>query len=113
MVACCYLCRVAIAVVDMNISAPATGMSSSSSAIVSSQFWVSNSKPSQFWGGGSTKLELQSKKDRLKRKLKLVVTAELSKSSSLSFGLDSQVTCSHCNSFNLNFYLFLIEVMGV
>ena len=104
MVACCYLCRVAIAVVDKNISTPATGMSSSSSAIVSSQFWVSNSKPSQFWGGGgSTKLESQSKKDRLKRKLKLVVTAELSKSSSLSFGLDSQVTCSHCNSFNLNF----------
>ncbi|KAM4077111.1 hypothetical protein ACJW30_12G114600 [Castanea mollissima] len=99
MVACCYLCRVAIAAVDKNISAPATGMSSSSSAIVSSQFWVSNSKPSQFWGGGGgTKLESQSKKDRLKRKLKLVATAELSKSSSLSFGLDSQTLQSYDSS---------------
>lgn len=100
MVACFYLCRVAVAVVDMNTSSPATGISSSSSSsssasALASQFWVS--KPSQFYG---TKLygiglELQRKKDRLKRRLKFVVTAEHSKPFSLSFGLDSQTLQSY------------------
>ncbi|KAF5444689.1 hypothetical protein F2P56_033804 [Juglans regia] len=94
MVACRFLCHMAIAVVDMNCSSPASGRSSPSSS-VASHFCCS--KPFQF-SVGSTKLygfELQRKKDLLKRRLKFVVSAELSKPFSLSFSLDSQTFQSH------------------
>ncbi|XP_062157944.1 NAD kinase 2, chloroplastic isoform X1 [Alnus glutinosa] len=96
MVACCFLCHVAVAVVEMSCSSPATRISSSS-ASVASQFCPS--KPSQF-SGGTTKLygfgfELQRKKNWLKRRLKFVVNAELSKAFSIGFGLDSQTFHSH------------------
>ncbi|XP_040997571.1 NAD kinase 2, chloroplastic-like isoform X1 [Juglans microcarpa x Juglans regia] len=79
----------------MNHSSPATGISSRSSSL-GSHFCPS--KTSQF-SVGSLKLcgfgfELK-RKDLLKRRLKFVVSAELSKPFSLSFGLDSQTFRSH------------------
>jgi hypothetical protein len=64
------------------------------SSPMASQFCPS--KPSQFLGG-TTKLygfvfELQRKNNWLKRRLKFVVSAELSKAFSISFGLDSQAS---------------------
>ncbi|KAM4069116.1 hypothetical protein ACJW30_12G065600 [Castanea mollissima] len=46
-VACCYLFNMTIAVVGMNTSSTATGISSSSSVIACSHFYISNSKPYQ------------------------------------------------------------------
>jgi hypothetical protein len=114
MVACCFLCHVAVAVVEMSCSSPATRISSSS-ASVASQFCPS--KPSQF-SGGTTKLygfgfELQRKKNWLKRRLKFVVNAELSKAFSIGFGLDSQVKCSHCHSSRFSFFLDIFNFLFI
>ncbi|PRQ26629.1 putative NAD(+) kinase [Rosa chinensis] len=76
MVACCLMCQVAIAV-DMSRCA------ASPPNLCPLQF---SGSPAKLFGFG---FDIQ-KKDRLKRRLKFVVSAELSKPFSLSFGLDSQ-----------------------
>ena len=89
--ACCLVCHLAV-VVDMNRCRWATGVSSSSA----SPSHLCHFKPTHFsasprvvgfgFGFGFRP------KERFQRRVKFVVNAELSKSFSLSFGLDSQVT---------------------
>lgn len=100
MVARWVLCHVTISVVDMSRSSPATGISSRSSSLAS-LFCPSKSS---WFSVGSLKLcgfGLELKRtDLLKRRLKFVVSAELSKPFSLSLGLDPQVYYFPCHSFS-------------
>lgn len=89
--ACCLVCHVAV-IVDMNRwSSPAAGPPSP--AI----FHLGSLKPPQTQLSACPRLvglgfrfELR-RKERSRRRLRFVVSADLSKSFSLSFGLDSQV----------------------
>ncbi|XP_062099273.1 NAD kinase 2, chloroplastic [Humulus lupulus] len=92
--ACCLVCHLAV-VVDMNRCRSATGVSSPSST------YLCPFKPTQFVAssrvvgfGFGFRFEFR-RKERFQRRLKFVVSAELSKSFSLSLGLDSQVLQPH------------------
>lgn len=91
MVPCLYTCHMAFSV-DMNLLPPpaATGVFSPS--------YLCFFKPPPSSGNGrifgfglGLGFEWQRNKGRLRRQLKFVISAELSKSVSLNFGLDTQV----------------------
>lgn len=90
--------------VDMQrLSSPATGILCSSKL---------HNNDTKLWGFGF-RFKLQRKNEWVRRRVKLVVSAELSKSFSLNLGLDSQVSFWHCFFFSSGylfgfFFLFLI-----
>lgn len=82
--------------VDMQrLSSPATGILCSSKL---------HNNDTKLWGFGF-RFKLQRKNEWVRRRVKLVVSAELSKSFSLNLGLDSQVSFWHCFFFHLDTYL--------
>ncbi|PON91552.1 NAD kinase [Trema orientale] len=86
--ACCLVCHLAV-VVDMNRCRSAAGVSSPSASHLCPQFSGSSRVVGFGFRFGF------GRKERFQRRLKLVVSAELSKSFSLSSGLDSQALQSH------------------
>lgn len=96
MVACCLRCQLAI-VVDMN---RCTSSPSHLCAFKPCQF--SGTSTSLFGFGFGFGFEFQ-RKERFKRRLKFVLSAELSKPFALSFGLDSQVTPTYSSLYSLSF----------
>ncbi|KAF4372942.1 hypothetical protein G4B88_018107 [Cannabis sativa] len=90
--ACCLVCHLAV-VVDMNRCRSATGVSSPSSSHLC-PFKTTQFIASPRVVGFGFRFEFR-RKERFQRRLKFVVSAELSKSFSLSLGLDSQVLQPH------------------
>lgn len=80
--------------VDMQrLSSPATGILCSSKL---------HNNETKLWGFGF-RFKLQRRNESVRRRVKLVVSAELSKSFSLNLGLDSQVSFCHCF-----FFIFIL-----